>query len=219
MIINWFLYFLYAPKIKFIIFFFFNSYADIFLSPFLCIHKFFKYISTSFTGFSFFSLFHFSSFSVWKRKIIKINPHVFNTFTIQYCIASFILDLDGIENVLIKFRLIFSIYSFLNIYRLQLFPFSFILISSSRVLRRRIIFNDLYQSSYILINANYMKKISSYKKVSSSCLFNIFILSVLLNTNRNLSFFVFFSFAVFFFLYITLKRGNRVYLAKKQWLV
>lgn len=130
-------------------FFFFNSYADIFLSPFLCIHKFFKYISTSFTGFSFFSLFHFSSFSVWKRKIIKINPHVFNTFTIQYCIASFILDLDGIENVLIKFRLIFSIYSFLNIYRLQLFPFSFILISSSRVLRRRIIFNDLYQSSYI----------------------------------------------------------------------
>lgn len=30
--------------------YFFNSYADISLSSFLCIHKFFKYISTSFTG-------------------------------------------------------------------------------------------------------------------------------------------------------------------------
>lgn len=202
MIINWFLYFLYAPKIKFIIFFFFNSYADIFLSPFLCIHKFFKYISTSFTGFSFFSLFHFSSFSVWKRKIIKINPHVFNTFTIQYCIASFILDLDGIENVLIKFRLIFSIYSFLNIYRLQLFPFFFYIHFIISCIATTYYIQRFISIILYLINANYMKKISSYKKVSSSCLFNIFILSVLLNTNRNLSFFVFFFLCSIFFFYI-----------------
>lgn len=67
-----------------------------------------------------------------------------------------------------------------------------------------------------LINANYMKKISSYKKVSSSCLFNI--LSFWYYEYRIYHFSFFFFFCGIFF-YITLKRGNRVYLAKKQWLV